>query len=135
MNNGLELCRDLIIAPTLSTFGIEFLYSKGILKFSGKSYPDNSGLFFDPLLAWVDNLINSGHKKIRVEFAVSYFNTSSSKYLFQIMLRLKQYQQQGKQLDFVWHLPSNDEETAETWKEIMEELQLEYTMSNEAFHE
>lgn len=133
MKNG--LCRDLIIEPTLSTFGIEFLYSKGILRFSGKSYPDNSRMFFDPLVAWVDNLINSGQKIIRVEFAVSYFNTSSSKYLFQIMLRLKQFQQQGNQLDFVWHLPSNDEETAETWKEIMEELQLEYTVSSEAFQE
>ncbi|HAJ99747.1 MAG TPA: hypothetical protein DCM62_06960 [Bacteroidales bacterium] len=131
MKNGKILNKDLRIKPTTSTFGIEFLYAEGLLRIRGNSYPDNSYGFFEPLLNWIDNLLQSGISTIKVEFSVGYFNTSSSKYLYQIMYRLKQFEAKGTRLEFFWYLLSDDEEMAATWKEIMDELNLQYTLVSE----
>jgi len=118
---------DLVIKATRSTFGIEFLTSAGILRFSGDSYPENSSEFFEPLIRWVKRFVSIPHPKVRVEFKVNYFNTSSSKYLFLILSLLKNYQDLGNHVQFVWYVKSPDDEMIETWREIMEELQLKFT--------
>ncbi|HSV88829.1 MAG TPA: DUF1987 domain-containing protein [Bacteroidales bacterium] len=118
---------DLVVNATRSTFGIEFLYSEGVLRFSGDSYPENSSEFFEPLLRWIENFTRVPHPKVSVEFNVNYFNTNSSKYLFQILSLLKKYQSEGNYLQFVWFNKEPGDEMLETWLEMMEELELDYT--------
>jgi len=117
---------DLVVNASRSTFGIEFLFSAGILRFSGDSFPENSNEFFEPLIRWVENFVSIPHPRVRVEFNINYFNTSSSKYIFLILSLLKKYHGEGNVLEFVWYETSSDNEMVETWKEIMEELQLDF---------
>jgi len=93
---------DLVVNASRSTFGIEFLFSAGILRFSGDSFPENSNEFFEPLIRWVENFVSIPHPRVRVEFNINYFNTSSSKYIFLILSLLKKYHGEGNVLEFVW---------------------------------
>lgn len=131
MKKKVAASKDLLVSPTRTSFGIEFLFSQGVLKFTGHSYPENSVEFFQPLLNWVKDLTSFPGKKIRVELRVKYFNTSTSKYLFQIMELLQAYHAKGNELDIIWFSSGNDDDMLDSWREIMHELDLGFGIEHE----
>ena len=126
MKKNPKVLRDLRIDASPTTFGIEFLSSEGLIKFTGNSYPENAVDFFQPLLQWVKAYVRFHRQKTLVEFRVNYFNTSSSKYLFQILELLDSFRAKGNQVDIEWVVNEENEEMLDTWREIMGELELEY---------
>jgi len=132
MKRKTTVSRDLMIKPTRTSFGVEFLFSEGILRFSGDSYPENSVDFFLPLLQWVSEFVTYPCKNVTVELRVKYFNTSTSKYLFQIMELLQTYHAKGNELNITWFSQGNDDDVLETWRELMHELDLSFDVINES---
>jgi hypothetical protein len=122
--------RDLNIAATPTSFGIEFLFKEGLLRFSGNSYPENAVDFFQPLLNWVEDYLQVPRQQTLVEYRVNYFNTSSSKYLFQIMELINAFHQKGNTVNVVWVSNEENDEMLETWREIMGELEMEYAVKD-----
>lgn len=122
--------RDLNIAATPTSFGIEFLFKEGLLRFSGNSYPENAVDFFQPLLNWVVDYLQIPRQQTLVEYRVNYFNTSSSKYLFQIMELINAFHQKGNTVNVVWVSNKENDEMLETWREIMGELEMEYAVKD-----
>ncbi len=122
--------KDLLIKPTQTTFGIEFLFSKGVFRFTGDSYPENSVEFFQPLLIRITEYLLFPGKDLTIEFRVNYFNTSTSKYLFQFMELLAAYQAYGNQLNITWFSSGTDDDMLEVWREIMLELDLSFRIEN-----
>ncbi len=61
-----------------------FLDAKsGILEIIGKSYPENTFEFYEPVMTWVkDYFENSVQEETSINIEISYFNSSSSKLLF-----------------------------------------------------
>lgn len=131
MVKKVSVSKDLLIKPTRTTFGIEFLFSKGVFRFSGDSYPENSVDFFQPLLNRITEYLHFPSENLTVEFRVNYFNTSTSKYLFQIMELLAAYQANGHQLDITWYSSGNDDDMLEAWREIMLELDLSFRIEQD----
>jgi hypothetical protein len=126
MKNKTQVSKDLIIEPTRTTFGIEFFFEQRLLRFSGDSYPENAFDFFNPLLQWIKKLVNHSRIPVLVEFRVNYFNTSSSKYLFQILEMLHAYRSKGNTVSVTFFMQENGDDTFETWRELMDELELPF---------
>lgn len=119
---------NIIISPNKSTFGIHFNFEKGLLEFSGTSYPDNAADFFEPLCDWVKKLIANSKKTITVNFKINYFNTSSSKYIFLILELLSTYYKTNSNVVINWYFFDGEEDMLEAWKEIVDELSLPYNI-------
>jgi predicted membrane GTPase involved in stress response len=100
------------------------------LQFSGDSYPENAADFFQPLLQWVNNYVRVPHEQTTVEFRLKYFNTSSSRYIFQIMEILHGYQARGNAVKVVWKSQGQDDDMLDTWREIMDELEMPYAVES-----
>ncbi len=117
---------NLIISPTKTTFGVNFNVEKGALDISGTSYPDNAIEFFKPILDWVKEFTETKNDPLLIQFKVNYYNTSSSKYLFKMLEMIENYYKKGNEVDLIWHYYEGEEDMLDTWKELIDELDLPY---------
>jgi len=89
----------------------------GLFEISGRSLPEDVSSFFNPILTWLDEYGKSATSKIVFNFKLSYFNTASSKLLLDILMKLEDFQGQGKEILIKWYYPSDDEDMEEAGQE------------------
>lgn len=80
----------------------------GRFEFSGNSLPENAKLFYDPIINWIDNYSTQPNPETTVRFKMVYFNTPSSKMLFQILKRFETLALGGHKTTIVWAYNDDD---------------------------
>lgn len=82
----------LSIAPTQATPKIE-LKASGEVNISGRSYPENTFEFYKPIMEWINSYLTSEHttKNLTVNLDLIYFNSGSSKLLYELFDLLDKY--------------------------------------------
>ena len=88
-----------------------------ILEISGRSLPEDVATFYDPILNWLDEYSQNANEKTVFNFKLVYFNTASSKLLLDILMKLEEMQEAGKDVKVVWHYPEDDEDMQEAGEE------------------
>jgi len=88
-----------------------------IFQLSGRSLPEDVTAFYDPILEWLEELAEEYSKKIVFEFKLEYFNTASSKLLLDILLKLEEMFESGKEILVKWYYPEDDEDMEEAGEE------------------
>ncbi len=94
----------------------------GILEFRGRSSPGASLEFYYPIMSKIDQVFTNGNKSITANFAFEYFNTSTSKCLFDILKRLVQLHSAGMQVAINWMYEEDDEDMRETGEDYADIL-------------
>lgn len=112
---------------TRTTPGIDINLEQGsgFIKLSGRSSPENSVQFYSPVM----EALRSNHAnltKLDVDVRLEYFNTSSSKCLYDIFKNLKQVEQQNIELNINWYYEPMDEDMFEAGEDYSELLDLEF---------
>jgi hypothetical protein len=105
---------NLVIEGTKQTPHIDFNASTGVLSISGRSIPENTFEFFNPVLQWLDEYAGIAGDETVINVSLEYFNTSSSKYILEIFKRLKGVLNDGKDVLVKWYYEEDDEEMMET---------------------
>ena len=99
---------------------------KGLLSFSGKSYPENTFDFYAPVIAWLQAYFKQETlAKTTFDFDIIYFNSSSSKLFFDLFDLLEEAQDDGKEITVNWYYDEENEsaeEAGEDFKEDFEEM-------------
>ncbi|MFT6868615.1 MAG: hypothetical protein ACJA08_003469 [Cyclobacteriaceae bacterium] len=121
-----ETMTDITIASTNVTPFVKIDSEKSYIIFKGKSSPANSLLFYHPLIVKIKSLFSDSTQPITVELAFRYFNTSSSKCLFDLFKMLKGLKNQGKTLIINWHYEEDDDDMFETGEDYAEILGLDF---------
>jgi hypothetical protein len=103
------MTKELIIAKSINTPGIEFNADKGIMRIEGRSIPENPGDFYDPLIEWLEEYFASPVDNTRFDMNLEYVNSGSSKYLLGIFRILKKKHDDGKQCTINWYYEEDDE--------------------------
>ncbi len=88
-----------------------------VYQLSGRSLPEDVGAFYDPILDWLDDFAESGQSKMTFGFKLEYFNTASSKLLLDILLKLEEMFENGKEIMVKWYFPEDDEDMEEAGEE------------------
>ena len=101
--------KDLIIKGTEKTPSVA-LNNNGILKIEGRSIPEDAAKFFRPLLDWTKDFTAS---EIRVDIKLEYFNTSSSKFILE-MLRLLENNPDNNNILVNWFYEEGDLDVLES---------------------
>jgi hypothetical protein len=91
---------------TLNKTGNEF-------EFKGTSIPEDARKLYDPVLDWIDNYLKDPNEETIVNFKFDYFNTASSKFILDIMIRLKELAKSEKMLLINWHFHPDDSDMRE----------------------
>ena len=105
---------NLVIEGTKQTPHIDFNASTGVLSISGRSIPESTFEFFNPVLQWLDEYAGIAGDETVINVSLEYFNTSSSKYILEIFKRLKGVLNDGKDVLVKWYYEEDDEEMMET---------------------
>jgi hypothetical protein len=120
---------NLHIEATKYTPEIDLNAEKNMLHFSGKSYPENTFDFYQPIIAWISAYFQEETKRETVvEMDIIYFNSSSSKLFFDLFDILEEARQNGQKITVHWLYDAENEnalEAGEDFKEDFESLDFE----------
>jgi sulfatase maturation enzyme AslB (radical SAM superfamily) len=109
--------QDLQIEPTNNTPLIDF-YTSGKLILAGSAHAENAKEFFDPVIAWIEEL---AVPEVDFDLILEYINTSSAKKLLELLQKLER----NKQIQTIrvkWFYQEWDEESLETGEILAESL-------------
>jgi hypothetical protein len=111
---------------------VNFNAETGECVIEGESYLEKTAEFYDRLLAWLNQYMEEVKGNINISFKLTYFNTSSSKRILHIMLRLKEYVDSGSNVKVSWHYNPNDIEMEEAVEDFMSIAKLDVEMVSDS---
>lgn len=117
---------SLLIEPTSITPFVQLDAREGLLAFRGRSSPSASLEFYYPIISSLDQAFINGTTSLTANFAFEYFNTSSSKCLFDILKRLAEFQRSGMDVNVNWFYEEDDEDMRETGEDYEDVLGLAF---------
>lgn len=85
-----------------------FNASTGQFRMTGRSILENSIRFYEPLIKWIDDYIKNPAEKTEFHMELEYFNTSTSKYLLQILQQFEFMFERGNDVTVVWYYTDED---------------------------
>jgi len=92
---------------------VDFNYETGICTISGKSYIEDTTLFYLKLLEWLDQYFEEIDKPIEFNIKLNYYNTSSSRSILDIFDILKIYEDNGGEVSVNWYCREIDFEVVQ----------------------
>jgi hypothetical protein len=110
----------LYLEATDETPGVKLDKEKSIFEFNGKSLPEDVVSFYNPIMDWLDEYADQLNNVTEVKFRLDYFNTASSKMILDILLKLEEFQDTGKEVRIKWYYAEDDEDMEEAGAEYAE---------------
>ncbi len=98
---------------------VSFNATTGVCELAGESFLEETLKFYEPLLKWLDEFCKTAKKPITFNFKLSYFNTSSSKRILDILLIMKDYEDHGGKVTVNWIFDEEDIDIEEDVEDLM----------------
>ncbi|MBF0345339.1 MAG: DUF1987 domain-containing protein [Nitrospirae bacterium] len=112
----------LIIQGTKSTPYVCFDQASDTFTIRGESYPENTAAFFTPVFAWLEEFLTSEQsQRLVLDFELLYFNSSSSKALFNMFSMFERFILQGKEISVNWRYQVDNDTVKECGEEFKED--------------
>ncbi len=123
----------IILIGTDDTPGITLDANNQIFEISGRSIPEDPNKFFTPILDWLDSYAENPNPKTVFDFKFEYFNTSSSKLILDILIKLEKICDDGKDVLIKWHFSEDDEDMKKAGEKYadMVDIPFEHVKANE----
>ena len=112
------------IYPTKNTPAVLFHPKKGIFKLFGRSSPENAIQFYEPVRKALAGPVPA--QKIDVRIKMEYFNTSSSKCIYDLLKDIKALDLKGKEVLVRWYYDEDDEDMLEAGEDYSDLLDLPF---------
>lgn len=106
---------------------VNFDAQTGICLLEGESYLENTWEFYDKLITWLKTYIEF-KKEITFNFKLTYFNTSSSKGILDILFLLKSFKNNHGQVTVNWYYPEDDEDNLAEAEDFIADSNLEMNL-------
>jgi hypothetical protein len=114
--------KDVVhLKGTVKTPEIYLDKNEGKIELQGRSIPEDAKQLYHPILKWFGEYIEHPKKKTRIVFKLEYFNTASSKMIFELIGYVKKLKENGHDFKIEWHYLEDDDDildSGETFKEI-----------------
>ena len=110
--------KPLTIKATRQSPEIYLDAEDGIMKFTGKSRPEDALLFYEPVITWIKQYANNPQPQTKVVFNLEYFNSSTTKVFKSFFECFREIKYQGKKLIIEWHYQEDDEDMQDVGEEL-----------------
>ena len=91
---------------------------EGIIRFSGRSLPENPKTFYSPFKEWLTEYAKNPAPVTHASFIFDYFNTASSKLIMEIIDVIKTVEENNSKLIIEWHYQEDDEDMLEAGEDF-----------------
>lgn len=118
----------LLIHATEATPKVELNPKNNIFLFEGCSRPENVREFYTPVLDWLDrfrkelknNKITYTDNALIFKYKLSYFNSSSAKFILDILMEINNFYADGVNVKIEWYFEEGDEDMKDVGEELSE---------------
>jgi hypothetical protein len=100
----------------------------GILLFRGRSIPENSVDFFEPIYNWIDYYSINPNVQTTLQIRLEYFNTSSSKCFLDLFRRLEKLHNGSSKVKVEWFFEVDDEDMEEAGQDYQAIVDLPFEL-------
>lgn len=116
---------DIFIEKTQYTPEVKSDLEACVLNIAGKSYPENTFEFYKPINAWIKTFIATHKdKELTFNFEIIYFNSSSSKALFDLFDSLEESVKNGLQIIVNWIYDEDNESMEEAGEDFIDDFEV-----------
>lgn len=102
----------------------------GKFEFAGNSLPEDAKSFYDPVIQWLENYSQYPNPETVVHFKMVYYNTPSSKLLFQVLKRFEKISQGGHKVTIVWAYNEDDIDIKEAGKDLSDHIKVPFQLES-----
>ena len=118
---------NLYIAPTPSSPEVDFRFDTHTLHLRGESYPENAAAFYGGILTRLQDYLALAQPAqqqapIQVHIALAYFNSSSTKMLFNLIEALSGAAEAGRPVALHWYHDEEDDTICEFGEELRDDF-------------
>lgn len=119
---------NLLIEGSAKTPTVNFNSEAGLIELKGRSIPENSVEFYQPLNEWIDSYAENPKNETVVEIKLEYFNTSSSKCILDLFKKLESMNGSGTSVKVNWYFEEDDEDMEEAGEDYQAIIGLPFNM-------
>lgn len=99
---------NIIREKTHFTPYISFNAETGIFEIEGRSIPEVALNIYKPLIDYLDEYVKNPQSETVMFFKLSFFNTSTSKYILEILKKLEGIYKKGYSVNTFWYYEDDD---------------------------
>ncbi len=118
--------KNLKIPNTPKTPKINFNSFSGDFFISGISVPENSKGFYDPIIIWIKEYVKSPTESTKIEFKLSYVNTSSLQFIYDLLMLLNGINGDSSKVSVDWYHLEEDIDMQEMGEDFREAINVEF---------
>lgn len=116
----------LDIKATNDTPKVLFDPETGVFEISGRSLPEDVVSFYQPVIDWLDEYGENANDETEFVFKYIYFNTATSKLVQDILIKLEQIKEAGKEVRVIWYYEEDDEDMLDLGEEFSENVDIPF---------
>jgi hypothetical protein len=121
--------KPYIVEATDDTPRVQMDAEQNVFEFVGNSYPENSSKFYTPVLDYIKEFIKeSPIKQATFSFNFDYFNTSSAKYILEILRLVEDYAKAGNTCTIKWYYFEEDTDMLEAGEDYQRTVQVPFEL-------
>ena len=104
---------NLKIKGDFTNPSVDFNAQTGELTIEGNSVPEETPEYYEPIVQWLEDYWKAPCNNTTFNFKLNYFNSSTKKYILDILKTLKQAMEDGRNVTVNWHYEEDDEDIQE----------------------
>lgn len=118
------------IEGTPKTPTVHFDAEKGLVEIKGRSIPENSIEFYQPLVDWLEKYMEvaTNVEQTAVNIQLEYFNTSSSKCILDVFKKLEAIHKKSNNVVINWYYEEDDEDMLEAGEDYQSIINIPFKM-------
>ena len=116
------------IEGTPKTPTVNFDHEKGVIEIKGRSIPENSIEFYQPLVEWLEKYSEIVKGTSNVNIQLEYFNTSSSKCILDVFKKLELIHKKTSNVVINWFYEEDDEDMLEAGEDYQSIINVPFKM-------
>jgi hypothetical protein len=97
-----------------------------IFEISGRSLPEDVISFYQPVIDWLEEYKYEALDLTEFVFKYIYFNTATSKLVMDILFKLEEIKQEGKEVQVKWFYEQDDEDMLDLGEEFSENVDIPF---------
>lgn len=112
----------IFIEATVETPSVRIDEEIGLVEIMGNSTMEDPVKFYQKIFDYLSKYLKNPEKELNINFKLAYFNTSSSKWIFQMLKILEGGFKKGNKIVINWYCEEDDEvmmEAGEDFKSLL----------------
>ena len=119
---------SIYIQKTKKTPLIHLNIKEPVFQIKGPSFSENIVDVYDPIIKWIDKYIPELETELICELYFTVLNSASHKKIFQILIRLNTYIDNGKTIKAKWYYDDDDEDIMEMGEDLVELINIPFEL-------